>query len=327
MYKTVLVPIILSAVIFALYLSVDAFPSFHPSPDAKSMVLKSGLLCLALYFATIRIQYGLFAFFAAVAAIHLLHFKDDLYSTKMQETFHSHMRSVIDALNRKESPAIETIPKIIVQTGPNKVDPKFAPYMDAMQTQNPDYQYLFFNDDDIDNFFLSNYPEYYTTYQRLPIFIQKIDFFRYLAIYHYGGFYFDLDMKLLQPLDEAICNHHLVFPVDEYIHSTMCKNARYAPICDTGLNILLGQYAFASVPRHPFIKLLIDTIHANVDMYIKQYRMTTDREVYVYRTTGPDFVTYLYTQYAAKHQVYILANGKRQMFGDYARHDFFGSWK
>lgn len=291
------------------------------------MVLKSGILCLVIYFATVKIQYGILAFLVAVIVVHVLHFKDELNFAKMNERFQTQMKSVIDQINANESTAIETIPRIIVQTGPNKVDPKFAPYMEAMQTQNPDYQYLFFNDDDIDTFFLSNYPEYYTTYQRLPVFIQKIDFFRYLAIYHYGGFYFDLDMKLLQPLDDAICNHHLVFPVDEYIPSTMCKNERYAPICDKGLNILLGQYAFAAVPRHPFIKLLIDTIHRNIDMYVKQYRMTKNREVYVYRTTGPDFVTYLYTQYQAKNQVYILANGKRQMFGDYARHDFFGSWK
>ena len=90
---------------------------------------------------------------------------------------------------------------------------------------------------------------------------------------------------------------------------------------------MLGQYAFAAVPKHPFIKLLIDTIHRNIDLYIRQHKTTQNQEVYVYRTTGPDFVTYMYTEYAAKNQLYILANGKRQMFGDYARHDFFGSWK
>lgn len=324
MLRTVVIPIMLCIAIAALYLSVDAFPSLGHS---KSMVLKSGLLCLVIYFTAVKIQYGIFAFLAAVVVVHMLHFKDDLNFTKMNDLFHTQMKSVIDAMNARESPAIETIPKIIVQTGPNKVDARFAPYMKAMQLQNPDYQYLFFNDDDIDNFFKSNYPEYYTTYQRLPVFIQKIDFFRYLAIYHYGGFYFDLDMKLLQPLDNAICNHHSVFPVDEYIPESMCKLERYAPICKKGQNFLLGQYAFAAVPKHPFIKLLIDTIHRNIDMYVKQYKTTKNREIYVYRTTGPDFVTYLYAQYAAKHQVYILANGKRQMFGDYARHDFFGSWK
>jgi len=322
--RMVVFPAIFCMVIAFLYMSVDFLPEFQ---HLKPNIFKVGILCIVFYYATIRIQYGVAAFLAAVIGIHLLHFKDDLYFAKMQEVFETQMKSVINEINRQETPAIETIPRIIIQTGPNKVDPKFAPYMEAMQSQNPDYQYLFFNDDDIDAFFQSNYPEYYTTYQRLPVFIQKIDFFRYLAVYHYGGFYFDLDMKLLDPLDDAICNHHLVFPVDEYIPESMCKNERYAPICKKGLNILLGQYAFAAVPKHPFIKMLIDTIHRNIDMYIKQYKTTKNREVYVYRTTGPDFVTYLYTQYHAKNQVYILANGKRQMFGDYARHDFFGSWK
>ena len=320
----VVIPLIFCTAIAFLYLSVGSLPGFQ---HLKPSILKAGILCIVFYYSTIRIQYGILAFLVAVVAVHTLHFKDDLYFTKANDIFQKQMKSVIDAMNQRETPSIETIPKIIVQTGPNKIDPKFAPYMEAMQSQNPDYQYLFFNDDDIDTFFLSNYPEYYTTYQRLPVFIQKIDFFRYLAIYHYGGFYFDLDMKLLKPLDNAICNHHSIFPVDEYVSESMCKNARYAPICKKGQKFLLGQYAFAAVPKHPFIKLLIDTIHKNIDMYIKQYNMTKTQEVYVYRTTGPDFVTYLYIEYNRKNLVYILENGKRQMFGDYARHDFFGSWK
>lgn len=317
MLQTVVFPLFLCLLIYAVYLY----------NDNKDTVIKAGMVCLVLYYSSVRIQYGILALVACIIAIHVLHFKDEVYFVKTQEIFQNHMKSVIDQINAKESTAIETIPRIIIQTGPNKVDPKFAPYMKAMQTQNTDYQYLFFNDDDIDVFFQSNYPEYYTTYQRLPVFIQKIDFFRYLAVYHYGGFYFDLDMKLLEPLDDAILNHQLVFPVDEYIPNSLCKNGRYAPICQRGLNLLLGQYAFAAVPKHPFIKLLIDTIHENIDMYIRQHKTGQDHEIYVYRTTGPDFVTYLYTQYQAKNQVYILANGKRQMFGDYARHDFFGSWK
>lgn len=317
MLRTVVFPLLLCILIYTAYLY----------NDNKDTVIKAGMVCLVLYYSSVRIQYGILVFVACILVIHVLHFKDEMYFIKTQEIFRNHIKSVIDQMNAKESTAIETIPRIIIQTGPNKVDPKFAPYMKAMQSQNPDYQYLFFNDDDIDVFFQSNYPEYYTTYQRLPVFIQKIDFFRYLAVYHYGGFYFDLDMKLLEPLDDAILNHQLVFPVDEYVPDSLCENGRYAPICQRGLNILLGQYAFAAVPKHPFIKLLIDTIHRNIDMYIRQHKTGQDHEVYVYRTTGPDFVTYLYTQYQAKNQVYILANGKRQMFGDYARHDFFGSWK
>ena len=87
---------------------------------------------------------------------------------------------------------------------------------------------------------------------------------------------------------------------------------------------LLGQYAFAAEPRNQFIKLLIDTIHENIDKYVNN---VNNSELYVYRTTGPDYVTNLYLDYENKDDIKILHNNKRQYFGDYAKHNYFGSWK
>ena len=113
-----------------------------------------------------------------------------------------------------------------------------------------------------------HYPSYYSTYLNLPVKIQKIDFFRYVAIYHYGGFYLDLDMNILQCFDKLL-KYSFVFPVDEYIDIRLCKHTRYRPYCDRGQTFLLGQYAFAAEPKHPFIKELIDRIHRNINKYIK----------------------------------------------------------
>jgi hypothetical protein len=90
---------------------------------------------------------------------------------------------------------------------------------------------------------------------------------------------------------------------------------------------LLGQYAFGAKPKDPFIKLLIDTIHLNIEQTIKQYNTSSNKEIYVYVTTGPDFVSNLYMNYSNKNSIKILHNGKRQYFGKYAQHNFFGSWK
>ena len=159
------------------------------------------------------------------------------------------------------------------------------------------------------------------------MFIQKVDFFRYLAIYHYGGFYMDIDIEMQKPLDDAIRNHSAVFPIDEYIEDLRCSQSRFEPICEKQLQFLLGQYMFAASPRHPFIKHLVDNIHENIDLYIQLHKEDPTSDIYVYRTTGPDFVSYLYSDYTAKNQMYILSNGKRQMFGDYAEHQYYGSWK
>lgn len=217
------------------------------------------------------------------------------------------------------------IPKIIIQTWKsNSIPTRYVKLIESIKTNNPDYNYLFFTDNDIETFLRMNYPEYYQTYLSLPIKIQKIDFFRYVAVYHYGGFYMDLDMSCLNSFDELL-KYNCIFPVDEFISEYMCKMPRYKNICDKGQYFLLGQYAFAAAPKHPFIKSIIDIIHTNIGRYVKNVMYNNDD--YVYKTTGPDFVSNVYLHYDDKKDIFILNNGKRQYFGDYAKHNYFGTWK
>ena len=217
------------------------------------------------------------------------------------------------------------IPKIIIQTWKtNDVPQRYMPLIDSVKQHNPDYEHLFFTDDSIEKFFKLHYPEYWNTYNRLPVKIQKIDFFRYVAVYHYGGFYLDLDISVMKPFDPLL-KYNCVFPIDEYIDTRLCKHPRYKSYCNVGHNFLLGQYAFAASPKNPFIKALVDRIHNNLNKYIRQVDFNS--EDYIYKTTGPDFVTDVYLDYKNKDSIKILDNGRRQYFGDYARHNYFGTWK
>lgn len=257
---------------------------------------------------------------------------------KEKEAFEHKMGEVVKTINKKESVAIQTIPRIIIQVwvqkdgGKPMIPANQVQYMNKFRELNPEFEHLFFNGSDIDNFLKDNYSEYYDTYNRLPFFIQKLDFFRYLAIYHYGGFYFDMDVEPNKPLDADILNHSAVFPVDEYANSVDCQNPRMNSYCLVGQNFLLGQYAFGATAKHPFMKVLVDKIKQNLENYIstsqKMNRSAKESMHYfVYKTTGPDFVTDCYVQYKMKDQLYILSNGKRQMFGDYASHKYVGTWK
>jgi mannosyltransferase OCH1-like enzyme len=254
------------------------------------------------------------------------------------EAFERRMGEVVKQINQNESTAIETIPRIIIQVWVQKdggkpiIPANQVQYMNAFRKLNPAFQHMFFSGPDIEEFFKSNYSEYYSTYQNLPFFIQKLDFFRYLAIYHYGGFYFDMDVEPHKPLDEDILNHSAIFPVDEYANAVDCQNPRMNSYCLVGQNFLLGQYAFGATAKHPFMKSLVDKITRNLETYIrtaKQIKEVDKNSVhyFVYKTTGPDFVTDCYVQYPNKEQLYILSNGKRQVFGDYATHKYAGTWK
>ena len=227
----------------------------------------------------------------------------------------------------------DQIPKIIIQTWKTNIIPyKYKDDVYTIRKYNTNYKYLFFNDDDIENFLKENYYDtYYQSYKKLPVIIQKIDYFRYIAVYHYGGFYFDLDMKGYFPLDELL-NYDSVFPVDQNIDKNKCNKIRYNHYCKKGIQFLLGQYAFGAKPQNDFIKTLIDTIHYSIDRYIIEYEKIKDKSKsiqhqYIYSTTGPDYVTNIYNNYSNKENVHILHYPIGQYFGKFAKHNYYGTWK
>ncbi len=232
--------------------------------------------------------------------------------------------------NTKQNYPNNLIPKIIIQTWKsNQIPVKYSKDIDSIKKINSDFEYLFFTDEDIENFIKKNYPIWYSTYLKLPIKIQKIDFFRYIAVYHFGGFYLDLDMTGLKSLN-GVLEYDCVFPVDQYIKN--CELERFKGYCDKNTNFLLGQYAFGAKPKHPFVKLLIENINKNIDYYIEQEKKIipnneNDFNLYVYRSTGPDFVTNVYLNYSDKYNIKILHYPKHQYFGEYAKHNYYGTWK
>jgi len=223
------------------------------------------------------------------------------------------------------------IPKRIIQTGPTNNLSKYSSYISLVKSMNPEYEYLFFNDQDINLFFKEYYPNYFETYEKLPLLIQRIDFFRYVAVYHYGGIYLDLDMRILKPFDEEFLCHKCVLPIDEYLKDYMIKWKRYQPFLQQNCHFLLGQYAFAAESKSPFVLNLVENIHQNIDWIVSSFqnqkRNKREREWFVYQTTGPDYVTQQFINYHNKSEIFILDCGQRQHLGRYAKHDYLGSWK
>lgn len=238
--------------------------------------------------------------------------------------------------NNQENFSNETtkIPKIIVQTWKdNNIPEKYISEIKSVKNLNPDYKYIFFTDKDIEDFLKNYYPEYLKTYNKLPIKIQKIDFFRYIAIYHFGGFYLDLDITCLENFDDLL-NFDSVFPLDLFITKERCDSgvARYVEYCKRGVKYFIGQYAFGASKNNDFIKVLIDNIHNNIDEILANYELIKDgpnlaERVFVYDSTGPDYVTRMYLDYDHQDKVHVLEFPEDQCFGKYAKHNHFGTWK
>jgi len=66
----------------------------------------------------------------------------------------------------------------------------------TLQLLHPDWEYLFFDDTDVIKFIAMEFPQHRSVFDSFPYRIQRFDFFRYLAVLRFGGFYFDLDVFL-----------------------------------------------------------------------------------------------------------------------------------
>lgn len=82
------------------------------------------------------------------------------------------------------------------------------------------------------------------------------DYCRFVAMYEYGGIYFDTDVEVIKPMDDIIAKGNFMgFEVDPDGENTPGK---YAPRYCFAVNPGLG---FGFEKNHPFIKEMIDLYH------------------------------------------------------------------
>lgn len=133
-----------------------------------------------------------------------------------------------------------SIPKIIHQTGPtNKNDwhPLWFKCQESWIKNFPDYEYKFWNDEEIDLLVQTEYPEYWDVYQQFPAHIMKIDFVRFCFMDKFGGIYADLDYYCYKNFEEVLVGEtHLVenpFGNDPIENSLMCSvpNSKFFKAC------------------------------------------------------------------------------------------------
>ena len=144
----------------------------------------------------------------------------------------------------------ESIPRRIIQTAKHRTLSLKQQAMTAnLKLLHPDYEYCFFDDADVEAFVNREFPQFRRVFDGYPSNIQRFDFFRYLAVYRLGGFYFDLDVLLareLTPLLPAGC----VFPFEGLTFSRLLRSH--------GMDWELGNYAFGAAAGHPFLAAVID---------------------------------------------------------------------
>ena len=111
----------------------------------------------------------------------------------------------------------EGVPKKIMQTY-KSIDnvPKFV--LENIQTSNPDWKYVFIDDNEAVSFLIKEYPpevlEKFNSFSRGA---HRADLFRLCWLYKNGGAYVDIDTYMLKPLTEIVKDKELIIPVTEVI--------------------------------------------------------------------------------------------------------------
>lgn len=185
-----------------------------------------------------------------------------------------------------------SVPKIIhqmwldkfgkdVSTPPKK---NYIQNIEDVQNLNEDYEYFWWNNSAVLKVFehpdLQRFKQFYLD---LTPHICRCDFARYAIMYRYGGIYFDLDFKFMNPIPEEMLNHRIIFTHEPDFQGNFYKDNIYKI---TSKKTNLANNILLSEPENNFWLELMDEI---VRFY-EQHGMPKT-VVAVVKTTGPRMIS------------------------------------
>lgn len=226
-----------------------------------------------------------------------------------------------------------SIPGKIIQTGKSRnLSPAAKASATNLRLLHPEWEYLFFDDADVQRFINTEFPQYRAVFDSFQYHIQRFDFFRYLAVLRFGGFYFDLDVFLSENLS-GLLKHKSIFPFEEL---TLNRHLREHHAMDWEI----GNYAFGATPGNPFLELVIENcVKAQRDSRWVNPMMTGIPGIFradfnVLNSTGPGLLTRTYVENpATSADVTVLFpedvcdEKSWHNFGSYGVHLMEGSWR
>jgi mannosyltransferase OCH1-like enzyme len=117
-----------------------------------------------------------------------------------------------DAINQAFIPDFElgySYPKKVFQTYHSKELPAdLLASHNKFKEMNPDWEFILFDDNEIESYITKNFPSLLTFYQSINFEYgaARADFFRYLLMYKEGGIYLDIKSSFSIPLNDLVIN-------------------------------------------------------------------------------------------------------------------------
>lgn len=220
---------------------------------------------------------------------------------------------------------VKNIHLIFHNWGDDTIPPLFRQCERRIHEMHPSWNITLWDDQMGMQHVKNTFPEYISAYKSFTHDVQRTDFLRLALVYGLGGFYMDLDVYPLKPLDELTnCSVVLAeeFTVSEATQKDL--NLKY--------QIRIANYMFGGEAGHPFLRRVIDTMAARSSINISSQQEILD-------ITGPGLLTDTYWDNTDTYQdITLLRNegrylefpdGRREpcLFGDYAVHLHTGTWR
>ena len=211
-------------------------------------------------------------------------------------------------------PACRGIPMIIHQTfsARSRMPAILADNCQAIKALNPDFDYRFYEDHDREALIKEHFgQEILARYLLIdPAFgAARADFFRYLCLYHFGGVYLDIKVRLRQPLSSVLYDDD-AYLLSQWDHSPGSKHADWGT--HWRLNGIPGgeyqQWYIITSPRHPFLAAVIANLIKNIDAF-NPFSFGNPWEA-VICTTGPVVYTTSIHQILDSHPHLLLSSSE-----------------
>ncbi|XP_053378236.1 uncharacterized protein LOC128548008 [Mercenaria mercenaria] len=140
---------------------------------------------------------------------------------------------------------------------------------------NPTWEYRFWTDESGRRLLQKYHPYLVKAYDDFGNSVKRSDLLRYAVLYEFGGFYADLDMTNLRPLNLTTTKYTCIVPVEPFEHSALVYNKDF----------FINNAIMSCRAKHPFFKLLLSDL---------QWASSTG---YPVGTTGFAYVTQKFIQY------------------------------
>lgn len=186
-----------------------------------------------------------------------------------------------------------TIPKIIHQTykSLDKLPPEWKETPDQWKRYHPEWTYMFWSDSDCRKLVKENFPEFLETFDSYENNIQRADAIRPIVLYLYGGFYADMDVIPIEPLDKFF------YPKGELflVQSPNSNPLRGKVITNSMMGSKKGCI---------FWKIVIEEMMNRFKN--KSPIWSLSRHIYIMYSTGPMLIDDMVRQYGEYFDIHLL---------------------